>query len=175
MNMRQSAGWLAVIAALLTVNIIVQASRPADAGGVCESDITGDGEVGIDDFLQLLGEWGPCPPRVVAGVAFGEDEARQVQLWSDNTIRYRHEPRGFVCSNDCSENTPPLYEWVTITSPPTIAAPADVHANANKIWVFYADGTLYTSDIVTANPSGCNGDAGSFHCEITFGPWELIE
>jgi len=28
---------------------------------VCPGDIDGDGTVGIVDFLQLLGTWGPCP------------------------------------------------------------------------------------------------------------------
>ncbi len=28
---------------------------------VCPGDITGDGEVGINDFLDLLAAWGPCP------------------------------------------------------------------------------------------------------------------
>ncbi|MCH7799240.1 MAG: hypothetical protein IID28_12460, partial [Planctomycetes bacterium] len=28
---------------------------------VCTGDIDGDGTVGITDFLQLLGAWGPCP------------------------------------------------------------------------------------------------------------------
>ena len=27
----------------------------------CPGDIDGDGEVGILDFLTLLGNWGPCP------------------------------------------------------------------------------------------------------------------
>ncbi len=28
---------------------------------VCPGDITGDGNVGINDFLDLLAAWGPCP------------------------------------------------------------------------------------------------------------------
>jgi hypothetical protein len=27
----------------------------------CVADLDGDGEVGITDFLTLLGNWGPCP------------------------------------------------------------------------------------------------------------------
>ena len=27
---------------------------------LCPSDVTGDGEVGIDDFLQVLADWGTC-------------------------------------------------------------------------------------------------------------------
>ncbi len=30
------------------------------AGGTCPSDVNNDGTVGINDFLQLLGDWGAC-------------------------------------------------------------------------------------------------------------------
>lgn len=35
---------------------------PADVGpcASCASDVTGDGIVGIEDFLQVLDDWGPC-------------------------------------------------------------------------------------------------------------------
>jgi hypothetical protein len=33
----------------------------ATAAGSCVGDLDGDGEVGILDFLKLLGAWGPCP------------------------------------------------------------------------------------------------------------------
>ena len=44
---------------------IVDVSAALAAGGVCETggplgDITGDGIVGIKDFLALLAAWGPC-------------------------------------------------------------------------------------------------------------------
>jgi hypothetical protein len=68
---------LVVIAVLLAANLFIITSEskavaeaaPAPAPsqqtaglGVCPSDIDGDGEVGILDFLMLLGDWGPCPP-----------------------------------------------------------------------------------------------------------------
>ena len=31
------------------------------AGGTCPSDVNNDGTVGINDFLQLLADWGSCP------------------------------------------------------------------------------------------------------------------
>ena len=33
-------------------------------GGTCPSDVNSDGTVGITDFLQVLGAWGPCPSAV---------------------------------------------------------------------------------------------------------------
>ena len=51
---------------LLAAVVIVQATRPADAGGVasraapCPADIDNSGTVDVVDFLLLLGAWGPC-------------------------------------------------------------------------------------------------------------------
>jgi hypothetical protein len=67
---------LVVIAVLLAANLFIITSEstavaevappqaaPQTAGPVlCPSDIDGDGEVGILDFLMLLGDWGTCPP-----------------------------------------------------------------------------------------------------------------
>jgi len=30
------------------------------AGGTCPSDVNNDGNVGINDFMTLLGGWGAC-------------------------------------------------------------------------------------------------------------------
>ena len=30
-------------------------------GGGCSSDVNGDGDVGVDDILSIIGNWGPCP------------------------------------------------------------------------------------------------------------------
>lgn len=30
------------------------------AGTTCSEDVNGDGEVGVDDLLQIIGNWGPC-------------------------------------------------------------------------------------------------------------------
>ncbi len=41
-----------------------QGSKCIEVGctvNLCPSDVTGDGTVGIDDFLQVLADWGPCP------------------------------------------------------------------------------------------------------------------
>ena len=29
----------------------------------CPADLDGSGDVGVSDFLELLGAWGPCPPK----------------------------------------------------------------------------------------------------------------
>ena len=29
----------------------------------CPWDLDGSGDVGVSDFLELLGAWGPCPPK----------------------------------------------------------------------------------------------------------------
>ena len=70
--MRTIAALLTMIAALLTVLVVVQLSKPAQAGGVagvggdpCPSDINNDAMVDVLDFLQVLGDWGPCPSNKV--------------------------------------------------------------------------------------------------------------
>jgi hypothetical protein len=37
------------------------AINAAVRGSSCPADLDGDGNVGINDFLQLLAVWGPCP------------------------------------------------------------------------------------------------------------------
>lgn len=32
-----------------------------DGGGDCSADVNGDGDVGVDDILAIIGNWGPCP------------------------------------------------------------------------------------------------------------------
>jgi len=40
--------------------LLCDAGACVDPPGDCSEDLNGDGEVGIQDFLQLLGAWGPC-------------------------------------------------------------------------------------------------------------------
>ena len=35
----------------------------SDPGAPCPADLDGSGDVGVSDFLELLGVWGPCPPK----------------------------------------------------------------------------------------------------------------
>ncbi len=62
---RSIASLLAVIAVLLVTNLIVQGSRPAEAGGAagidpCPPDLDGDGVVAVPDLLTMLAAWGLC-------------------------------------------------------------------------------------------------------------------
>ena len=41
-----------------TTSVTVTITGPC---ALCPADLDGDGEVGIIDFLELLGAWGPCP------------------------------------------------------------------------------------------------------------------
>ena len=66
------------------------------AGGTCPSDVNNDGVVGIQDFLQVLGAWGPCPNATVVDVAvvritfFDSVDGRLVvRIWSDGFAEYR--------------------------------------------------------------------------------------
>ena len=54
-------------------------------GGTCPSDVNSDGTVGITDFLQVLGAWGPCPSAVPVAV---DEKNGQIFLraWSDGTV-----------------------------------------------------------------------------------------
>ena len=90
-------------------------------GGACPSDVDNDGTVGIQDFLQLLGDWGPCERAQV--VAVGAYHRTVLQVWSDNTILYRREIPFFYPCDKCSETFPPFGEWLILDSPPATAAP----------------------------------------------------
>ena len=66
------------------------------AGGTCPSDVDNDGNVGINDFLQVLGDWGECPgaPKIVditSSRASNDtvDGNLVVRLWSDGTTEWR--------------------------------------------------------------------------------------
>ena len=78
-------------------------------GGTCPSDVNNDGSVGIQDFLQLLGDWGPCPNASVVAAAQQRVSSLarfDFQLWSDNTIRFRRDTESHPCF-DCDESFPP--------------------------------------------------------------------
>ena len=49
-----------------TKSLVIVPLLALAVGGTCPSDINNDGNVGINDFLQLLADWGPCPnPTVI--------------------------------------------------------------------------------------------------------------
>ena len=69
--------------------LVIVALLAFAAGGTCPSDVNNDGTVGINDFLQLLSEWGPCPNPTIVGVgASGSVPNRgwAIRVWSDGRI-----------------------------------------------------------------------------------------
>ena len=58
------------------------------AGGTCPSDVNNDGTVGINDFLQLLGDWGPCPTASVIAMEALQASVFQniIRCWSDGRL-----------------------------------------------------------------------------------------
>ncbi|MHC4609695.1 MAG: hypothetical protein ACYS7M_05050 [Planctomycetota bacterium] len=88
------AGLLAAIVLLAAV-VIVQATRPAEAGGVatqgdpCPADIDNSGTVDVVDFLQLLASWGPCPaPQPVAIASDPTGHEMIARQWSDGVLEF---------------------------------------------------------------------------------------
>ena len=71
----------------MKTKFIIVALLAFAAGGTCPSDVNNDGVVGIQDFLQVLGAWGPCPAPTVVAMDF--DNAFRFKLlrqWSDGTL-----------------------------------------------------------------------------------------
>ena len=46
-------------------NLVIEADQ---INMPCTADIDGDNNVGISDFLLVLAQWGPCPPKCFADV-----------------------------------------------------------------------------------------------------------
>ena len=60
----------------MKTKLIIVALLAFAAGGTCPSDVNNDGEVGILDFLQVLGAWGPCPAPTVVAMETNNQAAR---------------------------------------------------------------------------------------------------
>ena len=94
----------------MNTKLIIVALAAFTVGGACPSDVNNDGTVGIQDFLQLLGDWGPCPAPVLIDVAttpntqFGACTIT-VRQWSDGFAEYRLENFG-ACTSAQPEWTP---------------------------------------------------------------------
>ena len=77
-----------------TTKLMLIAMLALAAGGTCPSDVNNDGTVGINDFLQLLGDWGPCPaPTVVDISADGHvpKDPLVVRAWSNGFLEFRQQ------------------------------------------------------------------------------------
>ena len=72
----------------MNTKLIIVALAGFAVGGTCPSDVNNDGTVGIQVFLQVLGDWGPCPsPPVVTAMATDNTaipgQIVLVRQWSD--------------------------------------------------------------------------------------------
>ena len=55
------------------------------AGGTCPSDVNNDGTVGINDFLQVLGDWGECGEPVIILMASDNTSASSPAVRGEGT------------------------------------------------------------------------------------------
>jgi hypothetical protein len=162
---RTIASLLTVIALLLTAHLVVQVSRPAAAGGAagvdpCPSDINDDATVDVVDFLQLLGDWGPCPnpPRLI-DVSYLEGNSSVVRLWTDGSV----EAAYVVGQGDCA---PPVLcsPWHEVAGPSPHAEVSQATGVAHSASVLvrtWADG--YVDAIrLSVNQCGTTGTCGDF-------------
>ena len=141
-----------------TKTLILVALLAFAAGGTCPSDVNNDGTVGINDFLQVLSDWGPCPSaRLVAMANIAQsfsldgDNSLAVRIWSDNTLQIGMDILGFDTDWGCAESFPRAGTWETVEPPPIpgpSAQPVDVGGVAQfgtrRVFVAYSDGTVYT-------------------------------
>ena len=76
----------------MKTKLIIVALLAFAAGGTCPSDVNNDGTVGIVDFLQVLGDWGPCPSATVVDIsadAWASVTPLVVRAWSDGYLEYK--------------------------------------------------------------------------------------
>ncbi len=137
------------------------------AGGTCPSDVNNDGNVGIQDFLQVLGAWGPCPNASIVDVVtvrpFVDPKVGIVfvRLWSDGFAEYRttngnlgHLPNVKVWTALPVRPDPPDANAVAISGAYLrhfTTTPPDWRSRFHRLW---SDGTIdtITYDICDGNP-----------------------
>ena len=147
-------------------------------GGTCPSDVNNDGSVGIQDFLQLLGEWGPCPDSQIVSSTVTNTTfvgSRAYRVWSDGRLDvWIFENQFFDCWN-CSQSTPQM-TWVSAGTAPGTAAPLDIDAVFDHIIIRLADGTIWTarSDYLL-EPDSCPDKAIADRCFFSIGPWSELQ
>ncbi len=145
---RTIATLLVLVAALLGGIVIIQTSRPAEAGtvaggvargvanaGACPSDINGDSVVNVLDLVDLLLDFGTeCPgPQLVDITLFQPGATTLLRVWSDGFVEYKvivgvAEPQ----------------VWTVV--PPNVNAPASrvvgVTRDTGTFYRLWADGTV---------------------------------
>lgn len=151
-------------------------------GGTCPSDVNNDGTVGIQDFLQVLSDWGPCPSAsVVASASFTIQSGRHIfRVWSSGLVEVRRSSigPGNSCFH-CDESTPPPDTWVdfgTVDSPGATAVHIHHDPGQGRIYVTFSDGAIFQNELsVTTNLPGCTSKFPlTEHCDLNFTPWEPL-
>ena len=149
------------------------------AGGTCPSDVNNDGTVGINDFLQVLGDWGPCPSSKVISMSYMSVLSTTtflVQLRSDRQLQVYMLLPGHPCL-ECDESFPELHVWTDFTPPPVVANEFPVELlllQNNLFYVVYSNGTVYQASInISQIPGGTNCD-GKDYCTISLGDWRPL-
>ena len=163
----------------MNTKLIIVALAAFTVGGTCPSDVNNDGTVGIQDFLQVLAEWGPCPePSVIAVGGTDPSPVFVVRLWSTGLVQVRHtEPLSSGCWN-CKEVWPPPFTWIdfgTPSMPNSDAKPVDLDfsLNGSRLFVAFTDGTIYRTVFEIINVDPCNG-VPTGHCELVAPAWEEV-
>ncbi len=103
------------------------------AGGTCPSDVNNDGTVGINDFLAVLGAWGPCPSSRLVGAIGAQGAQFHARLWSDGTIEEFDPGAGII-------------EWTQVSGgayAPTLGVQAvSLHGWDGLLMRAWSDGTV---------------------------------
>ena len=170
------------LAAAATFGVVTWGQpQPAGVGGdPCPADIDDDGVVGINDFLHVLGTWGPCPSgsRVVHMNTFTIFSGTQflVRLRSDNRLEFYLVTLGADCWN-CDEAFPQPNTWTDFTPPPlpVDAVPVAVVSfdQSPVLHVAYSDGSVFRGQVnVGQFPGGTNCDGD--YCILSLGDWNPL-
>ena len=150
------------------------------AGGTCPSDVNNDGTVGINDFLQVLGDWGPCPNATVVGITCLPEAGLTARVWSDATLQVGMDITALdVTEWGCPESIPTAGEWVTLEPPPLPSGthPVDIAQSVQPpsspstprlIYVAYTDGTVYARGFEILSPPRCKSICCSSHREFAW-------
>ena len=145
------------------------------AGGTCPSDVNNDGTVGINDFLQVLRDWGPCPnaPRVV-DVTEGNSSRLVWRLWSDGTVEALQLDEGCPF-----EPCPGWDAWYQVTGPSPHASVAQatgiaaLSGNSDTSWAVtrvWSDGFTDVLKVLTGPGCGPPEDGPIDACQTGFVP-----
>ena len=131
-------GLLAAIAVLLAAHLVVQASKPAEAGGVagggdpCPGDINSDAVVDVGGGLVRVRHAGD--PYIVELLPMTGEQ--YIRVWSDGRVDR-------MAGNDCAYAVDPLYSHGPVEHPVPVVAAQSVHiALGDAVMLTYQDGRV---------------------------------